>query len=96
MLATEELLLDGDDVPVVVVFGLAFFGLGGGACSAGTAPALVSGVMLACCPLAELDWASDPVAAGVEVFLIADPMANAATSPITSARASSSQRFRMS
>jgi hypothetical protein len=96
VLATEELLLDGVDVLVEGVFGFAFFGFAGGACNAGTAPALVNGVMLACCPLAELDWASDPVGAGVEVFLIADPMANAATSPITSATASSSQRLRTS
>ncbi len=47
MLATDELLLDAGDVLVGVVFGLAF-GFAGGACSAGTAPALVSGVILAC------------------------------------------------
>jgi hypothetical protein len=54
-LATEELLtllLDAGVVLVGVFFGLGFWG---GACSAGTAPALVKGVMLACCPLVELD-----------------------------------------
>jgi hypothetical protein len=93
--ATEELLLDGVDVLVAVVFGLAFR-FAGGACSAGTAPAFVNGVMLACCPLAELDGASDPVGAEADVFLIADPTANAATSPTTSAAASISQRLRTS
>ena len=95
VLATEELLLDPADVLVGVVFGLAF-GFGGGACIAGMAPALVSGVMAACCALAEPDWASDPVGAGADVFLTADPIAKAATSPTTSARASSSQRLRTS
>jgi hypothetical protein len=91
---TEELLvLTADPVLVGVVFGLAFRG---GACSAGTAPALVKGVMLARWALAELDWASEPVGAGADVFLIAEPTANAATSPTTSASASSSQRLRTS
>ena len=72
------------------------FGLAGGACIAGTAPALVNGVMDACCALAELDWARDPVGAGADVFLTADPIAKAATSPTTSAMASSSQRLRTS
>lgn len=94
-LATEELPLDWDAVPVAVVLGLVL-GLAGGACSAGTAPALVNGVMLACCPLAELDGASDPVGVGADVFLTADPMANAATSPTSSAAASITQRLRMS
>jgi len=44
-LATDELEFDAD-VFVVVFFG--FFGFGGGACSAGTAPALVNGVIVAC------------------------------------------------
>lgn len=92
-LATDELEFDADVFVVV----LGFFGFGGGACSAGTAPALVNGVIVACCPLAELAWASDPVGAGgADVFLTADPMANAATSPRTSAAASSSQRLRTS
>jgi len=95
VLATDELDVDAGDV-LWVVFGLVF-GFGGGACSAGTAPALVNGVMVACDPLAELDCASVPGgAAGGEVFLIADPMANAATSPTTSASARSSQRLRTS
>jgi hypothetical protein len=47
VLATDELLLDAGDVLVGVVFGLAF-GFAGGGWSAGTAPALVNGVMLAC------------------------------------------------
>jgi hypothetical protein len=54
VLATEELLVDADDALVGVFFGLDF-GFGGGACIAGTAPALVNGVMVACCALAELD-----------------------------------------
>jgi hypothetical protein len=99
-----ELLVDGADelltageVPLDVTFGLGLgLGLGGGACSAGTAPAPVNGVILACCALAALDGASDPVAAGVEVFLTADPMAKAATSPITRAAANSSHRLRTS
>jgi hypothetical protein len=86
-LVTADVLLDA-------VFGLAF-GLGG-ACSAGRAPGLARGVMLACCALAELDWASDSVMVGADVFLTADPMANAAASPATSANASSSQRLRTS
>jgi hypothetical protein len=94
-LASEELPLDWDAVPVLVVLGLVF-GFAGGACSAGTAPALVNGVMVACCPLAELEGASDPVAAGADVFLTADPMANAATSPTTSATASIAHRLRTS
>jgi hypothetical protein len=97
VLATDELLTLLLDVGVVLVG--VFFGLGfwGGACSAGTAPASVNGVMLACCALPELDWARDGVgAAGAEDFLTADPMANAATSPTTSAAASSSQRLRTS
>jgi hypothetical protein len=53
--------------------------------------------MLACCPLAELGCTNAGVgAAGGEDFLTADPMANAATSPNTSAAASSSQRLRTS
>jgi hypothetical protein len=97
VLATEGLALDADDELVGVVFGLVFgFGLGGGACITGTAPALVNGVMVACCALAELDWARDAATAGADVFLTADPMANAATSPTTSARTSSSQRLRTS
>lgn len=95
MLATEELLLDPADVLAGVVFGLDF-GFGGGACIAGMAPALVSGVMVACCVLAEPDWASDAVGAGADVFLTADPMAKAATSPTTSASPSKSQRLRTS
>jgi hypothetical protein len=95
-LATDELLLLAGVVLVGVVLVLAF-GFLGGACSAGTAAALVSGVMLACCVLAALDWASDPGATvGVDDFLTADPMAKAATSPTTSATASSSQRLRTS
>ena len=94
MLATEELLLDAGVVLVGVVFGLCFTG---GACKAGTAPALVNGVMLACCPLAELDCAKDGVGTvGADDFFTADPMANAATRPSTSAAASSSQRLRTS
>lgn len=97
-LATE-LPVDPDAVPVAVlatvVLGLVF-GFAGGACSAGTAPALLKGVMLACCPLAELDGASDPVGVAVEVVLTADPMAKAATSPTTSAAASINQRLRTS
>ena len=96
VLATE-LAVDADDVLAGVVcltFGLGF---AGGACSAGTAPAFVNGVMTAACALAELDCASDPVGAGgADVFLTTDPMANAATSPTTSAAASSSQRLRTS
>jgi hypothetical protein len=90
LLPTELLAVDG---LLTVTFGLAF-GFLGGACSAGTAPAFVSGVMAACWALPALDWASDPVTVGADVFLTADPMANAATSPTTSAAASSSQRFR--
>jgi hypothetical protein len=89
----DELAPDEDDALVGVVFGLVF-GFAAGACSAGTAPALVNGVMPACCPLAELDGASEPVGAEVEVFLIAEPTANAATSPATSAATSISQRLR--
>ncbi len=103
-----ELCVDGDETdelteleldPADVLAGGVFLTLGfaGGACSVGTAPALVNGVMAGCCELAEADWASDPVgAAGADVFLIADPMANAATSPTTNASASSSQRLRTS
>jgi hypothetical protein len=50
VLATDELLvfaLVADDVLLGVVLGLAF-GFLGGACRAGTAAALVNGVMLAC------------------------------------------------
>ncbi|HEY6525345.1 MAG TPA: hypothetical protein VIY10_16295 [Solirubrobacteraceae bacterium] len=91
----DELLVAGGVLFVVALtLGL---GLGGGACSAGTAPAPVNGVMLACCELPALDGASeDPVTAGADVFLTADPMAKAATSPITSAAANSSQRLRTS
>jgi hypothetical protein len=96
---TDELLLLtellGCDGLLAVTFGLAF-GFLGGACSVGTAPAVLNGVMLTCCALAALDWASDPVAAGADVFLTADPMANAATSPTTRAAANSSQRLRTS
>jgi hypothetical protein len=95
VLATDE-LLDGvlELVGVVLVFGLGFLT---GARSAGTAPALVNGVMEACCALAELDWARDPAATGgADVFLTADPMANAATSPSTNATARSNQRLRTS
>jgi hypothetical protein len=95
---TDELLLMellGCAGVLAFTFGLAF-GFWGGACMVGTAPALVNGVMLTCCALAALDWASDPVTAGADVFLIADPMANAATSPTTSAAANSSQRLRTS
>ncbi len=92
LLLTELLAVDG---VLVVDFGLAF-GFLGGACSAGTAPAFVNGVMVACWALSALDWARDPVTVGADVFLTADPMANAATSPTTSAAASSSQRLRMS
>jgi hypothetical protein len=97
VLATDELLLlTAGDVLLDVVFGLAF-GFFGGACSAGTAPALASAVMFACCPFEALDWTNDPVvAAGADVFLTADPMANAAPSPMTSATISSSQRLRTS
>ncbi|HXD67176.1 MAG TPA: hypothetical protein VNV17_21295 [Solirubrobacteraceae bacterium] len=94
-LAGDELLVAGD-VALVVALTLGF-GLGGGACSAGTAPAPVNGVMLACCELPALDGASDePVTVGADVFLTADPMAKAATSPMTSAAANSSQRLRTS
>jgi hypothetical protein len=94
-LAGDELLIAGD-VPLVAALTLGL-GLGGGACSVGTAPAPVNRVMLACCALPVLDGASDdPVAAGADVFLTADPMAKAATSPITSAAANSSQRLRTS
>lgn len=96
---TDELLLLtellGCDGLLAVTFGLAF-GFLGSACSVGTAPALVNGVMLTWCALAALDWASDPVTAGADVFLTADPMANAATSPTTKAAANSSQRLRTS
>lgn len=81
------------DEEVGVVLG---FGLTGGACRAGTAPALVNGVTLACWALAALDRASDPAGAGAEVFLTAEPMTKAATNPTTSARANSSQRLRTS
>ncbi len=99
-LDTDELLeallagvLDDDD-GVEVVFGL---GLWGGACRVGTEPALESGVMLACWELAEAAGASVPgAAAGAEDFLTAEPIAKAATSPTTSAAASSSQRLRTS
>lgn len=81
-------------MPLAFGFG---FGLGGGACRAGTAVAPVNGVMLACCALAALDEASEPVVAGAaEVFLTAEPMAKAATSPTTRAAASSNQRLRTS
>lgn len=92
LLPTELLAVDG---VLVVDFGLAF-GFLGGACSAGTAPAFVNGVMAACWALPPLDWASDPVTVGADVFLTADPTANAATSPTTSAAANISQRFRTS
>ncbi len=93
--AVAELLVAGD-VPLVVALTLGF-GLGGGACSAGTAPPPVKGVMVACCALPALDWANAAVGAGADdVFLTADPMAKAATSPITSAAANSSQRLRTS
>jgi hypothetical protein len=96
---TDELPVDPDAVPVAVLdtvgFGFAF-GFAGGACSAGTAPALLNGVMLACCPLTEPEGASDPVGVAVEVVLTADPMANAATSPTTSAAVSINQRLRTS
>jgi hypothetical protein len=102
-----ELWVDGEDTGVVatdeldaadvVGFAFGFFGFGGGAWSAGTAAALANGVIVACCAPAELDCASDPAgAAGADDFLTADPMANAATSPTTSARPSSSQRLRTS
>jgi hypothetical protein len=99
-LETEE-PLDGLDVPVlddgvvlVFVLGLGFLG---GACRVGTAPELASAVMLACCELAEAAGASVPGAtAGAEDFFTADPIAKAATSPTTSAAASTSQRLRTS
>ncbi|MGH2894028.1 MAG: hypothetical protein ACRDPM_12295 [Solirubrobacteraceae bacterium] len=97
-LATDGLLLElvAGDVLVGVVLGLAF-GFLGGACSAGTPAALVNGVMPVCCAVAALDWANEPGATlGAEDFLTADPMANAATSPTTSATANSSQRLRAS
>jgi hypothetical protein len=104
VLDTEELEteepVDGLDVPVfddcevVLVLGLGFLGA---ACSVGTAPELASAVMLACCELAEAAGASVPGAtAGAEDFLTAEPMTKAATSPTTSAAASSSQRLRTS
>jgi hypothetical protein len=44
-----------------------------------------------------LGWASVPgAAAGADVFLTADPIAKAATRPITNAAASSNQRLRTS
>jgi hypothetical protein len=58
-LATDELLAGVELVAgVVFVFGLGF---GGGACRAGTAPALVKGVMLACWAPAALEGAREPV-----------------------------------
>lgn len=96
LLDGKELLFDADVALVAVVFGLGLC-FTGGAWSAGTAPARVNAVMLACCALAEPACASDPVAAGgAELFLTADPIANAATSPSTNATAKSSQRFRTS
>jgi hypothetical protein len=94
-LPTDELPVEPVAVLLAVVFGLVF-GFAGGACSAGTAPALLNGVMLACCPLAELDGASDPVGVAVDVVLTADPMAKAATNPTTSAATSINQRLRTS
>ena len=95
MLAADELLAGVLDVAgVVLVFGLGFLT---GARSAGIAPAFVNGVMEARCALAELDWARDPAAAGGgAVFLTAEPMANAVTSPTTNAAARSSHRLRTS
>jgi hypothetical protein len=77
-----------------VVFGCGFLA---GARSAGIAAALVSGVIAACCAAAALGAAREPeVVAGADVFLTADPMANAAPRPITSATISSAQRLRTS
>jgi hypothetical protein len=76
------------------VFG---FGFLAGARSAGTATAPVSGVMAACWAPAALGAAREPAGgAAADVFLTADPMANAAARPITSAAISSAQRFRTS
>jgi hypothetical protein len=95
VLATDDPLAGVlERVGVVLVFGLGFLA---GATSAGTAPALANGVMEACCALAELDWTRDPAATGgADVFLTADPMANAARSPTTNATARSIQRLRTS
>ena len=79
-----------------VVFGFGF-GFLAGARSAGTAAAPVRGVIAACCAAAALGAAREPAAgAGADVFFTADPMANAAPNPITSAAISSAQRFRTS
>jgi hypothetical protein len=92
--ATDELAAE-DAVLAGVVFGLAF-GFLAGACSAGIALAPASAVIVACCAEDVAGAARDAEGAGAELFLIADPMAKAPPSPITSATASSSQRLRTS
>lgn len=95
--ADDELEVGELAVAALVVGVVLGLGLGGGACRAGTAPALDSGVMLACCALPALDGASDPVdGAGADVFFTAEPTAKAATSPTTSATTNSNQRLRTS
>jgi hypothetical protein len=89
VLAAEDAEVAGD----VFVLGFGFFA---GACSAGTALAAASGVIVAFWADAVAGAARDAEGAGAELFLIADPMANAPPSPITSATASSSQRLRTS
>jgi hypothetical protein len=84
-----------DEAPVAGVDAGVWCGLGflAGARSAGIAPALLSAVIDAWLPPPDTAGARVPVAVGLDVDLTAEPMANAATSPTTSAAASISQRF---
>jgi len=84
------------DVEELAAFVLGF-GFLAGARNAGIAAALASGVIAACCADAALGAAREPAAGGgADVFLTADPMANAAPRPTTSATISSAQRLRTS
>jgi hypothetical protein len=83
----------------VDVAGLTTFFLTGRALNAGIAPAPLKPATDACCALCESGEASEPDWVAVdepELFLTADPSANAPPNPTTSATASTSQRLRTS